>query len=131
MNLYVIFGQRREMYPGECAPEALEIMDEYGIEENGEWLQKKLEEHRQNTEFVKVDIFCIELPKGAQAHIRQHLLGEIKLQATRITAYPVCPRCNRMLNNLSPGISVLGGGISICTSCLNLGETELARARGI
>lgn len=131
MNLYIIFGQRIERYPGEYAPEALEVMDEYGMEENGQWLEEKLEEHRKNTDFLGVSIFCIELPKGTQAHIRQHLLGEIKLQATRITALPVCPRCGRILNNISSGISVVAGGISVCTSCLNPGETEIARAREI
>lgn len=131
MKLYIIFGQRIERYPGQYAPEALEVMDEYGMEENGEWLQKKLEEHRKNADFVKVDIFCVELPRGTQAHVRQHLLGEIKLQATRITTHPVCPRCGHFLDNLSRGISVVAGGISVCTPCLNPGETEIARAKGI
>lgn len=43
----------------------------------------------------------------------------------------VCPRCGNFLNNVSPGISVVAGGISICTPCLNPGETEIARARGL
>jgi hypothetical protein len=42
-----------------------------------------------------------------------------------------CPRCNQPLNNVSPGISVVAGGVAVCTPCLALGETEVARARGL
>lgn len=42
-----------------------------------------------------------------------------------------CPRCAQPLNNLSPGISVVAGGVSVCTSCLAPGETEIARARSL
>ena len=41
----------------------------------------------------------------------------------------VCARCARPLDNLSPGISIVAGGVSVCTSCLRPGETEIARAR--
>lgn len=41
----------------------------------------------------------------------------------------VCPRCGGFLNNVSPGISVVAGGIDICTTCLRPGESEIARAR--
>jgi hypothetical protein len=42
-----------------------------------------------------------------------------------------CPRCGNQLDNVSPGISGVAGGVSVCTSCLAPGETEVARARGL
>jgi hypothetical protein len=42
-----------------------------------------------------------------------------------------CPRCGAPLDNVSPGISVVTGGVSVCTSCLAPGEVEIARARGM
>ena len=46
MDLYVLFGLRRERYEGENAPEALEVMDEVSREENPGWLDQKLKERR-------------------------------------------------------------------------------------
>lgn len=42
----------------------------------------------------------------------------------------VCPRCGAALNNISPGIAVIAGGVSVCTTCAGPGEEQL-RARGI
>lgn len=62
VSLYVLFAQRRCSYPGEHAPEALEIMDEFGYDDNGTWLHEKLAEHKKNDstlerlEIVKVEI---------------------------------------------------------------------------
>src|SRR5260221_10477103 len=42
-----------------------------------------------------------------------------------------CPRCGRELDNLSPGISVVAGGGKVCTTWLNPGGTEIARAKGL
>lgn len=36
MKLHILFGQRKERYEGEHAPEALVCWDEYSVEENGE-----------------------------------------------------------------------------------------------
>lgn len=41
----------------------------------------------------------------------------------------ICGRCGTSLNNLSPGISVVAGGVSVCATCLRPGEEEIARAR--
>jgi hypothetical protein len=43
----------------------------------------------------------------------------------------ICPRCGLPLDNISRGISIVSGSISVCTSCLNPGETEIARARSL
>jgi hypothetical protein len=36
MDLYILFGQRKENYDGEHAPEALLCWTEYDVDENGE-----------------------------------------------------------------------------------------------
>jgi hypothetical protein len=61
MLLKVIFGQRKERYEGEHAPEALDVMDEYSYEENPDWLNQKLETHRLNTDFERFEIIEIEV----------------------------------------------------------------------
>ena len=54
MKLYILFGQLIERYPGEYAPEALECMDEYGMEENPEYLDDKMKEFSKTEEFEKI-----------------------------------------------------------------------------
>jgi hypothetical protein len=41
-----------------------------------------------------------------------------------------CPRCGNQLSNVSPGISIVAGGVQVCTPCALPGE-EIARARGL
>lgn len=82
MKLYVIFAQRKERYEGEYAPEALELMDEYGVEENGAWLATKLEEHRKNSDLAAVEIVAIDLGSTAQAKIKEKLIGTLELKGT-------------------------------------------------
>lgn len=77
MNLYVIFAQRHEDYPGQHAPEALEVMDEFGYEENPEWLHEKLAEHQKNNELDSVAIF--------QVHLKWDAIGIIKGRLKAIT----------------------------------------------
>lgn len=42
-----------------------------------------------------------------------------------------CPRCGNWLNNVSRGISIIAGGVSVCTVCLNPNEFEELRARSV
>lgn len=64
MIIKVLFGQRKEDYEGQYAPEALEVMDEFGFEENAEWLEKKLEHHKRFNEFVSLKIIDIKISNG-------------------------------------------------------------------
>ena len=79
MLLHVIFGQRVESYEGEFAPEALEVMDEYGYDENSEWLHKKLQYYRTDQSFANVEIMEIELGKDAIDLLRKRLLGHLQV----------------------------------------------------
>lgn len=62
MILKVIFGQRKERYEGERAPEALDVMDEFSYEENPDWIHKRLQTHRVNPDFERFEIIDIEVP---------------------------------------------------------------------
>jgi hypothetical protein len=75
MRLYVIFGQRKERYEGELAPEALDVMDEYCNDDNPSWLPDKLALYRESGEYIDVDIFAIELTGNAQKVIRDKLMN--------------------------------------------------------
>lgn len=75
MILYVLFGQRQETYPGQHAPEALDILDEYGYEENGAWLHMQMESFRVSGDFIGLRIFEIDLGGEAQDIIRRQLVG--------------------------------------------------------
>ncbi len=49
MELHVLFIQRKESYHEEHAPEALVIADEYTMDENPEWFEKRCEEELKST----------------------------------------------------------------------------------
>lgn len=83
MKLHILFGQRKEDYPGQYAPEALEVMDEYGYDENGEWLQNKLEEYWGHNEFVSLKI--IEVDVGSTEALRGLLVGTPSIQGKVLT----------------------------------------------
>ena len=53
------------MYPGEHGPEALEIADEYCVEENPEWIEGKLRQHRGDKSFESVQILRVNVSDAA------------------------------------------------------------------
>jgi hypothetical protein len=62
MKLKVIFIQRIEGYEEEYMPEAVEVMDEYGYDENSQWLHEKLEKLRKESYVERAEIIDIEVP---------------------------------------------------------------------
>jgi len=56
MTIFVLFGQRKEDYPGQFAPEALEVISCYGHEENPEFLEEKLAEYTKTEEKEKAEL---------------------------------------------------------------------------
>lgn len=82
MDLYVIFGQRREGYPGEFAVEALDLMDEYGYDDNAEWLTDKVKEYRLSNEFIAVEIVRVRLGPTAEKLIQDRLTGTLQVSGT-------------------------------------------------
>lgn len=73
MTVYILFGQRKCDYPDQYAPEALEVMDEFAYDENGEWLTEKLEAAEKTHEFTALRIIRVEL--GSLEAIRELILG--------------------------------------------------------
>lgn len=65
MILHIIFGQRVCRYEGEYAPEALDIADEFTMDENPEWLASKLAAHKANTDFDSVEVVLVKIPDSA------------------------------------------------------------------
>lgn len=61
MIIKVIFGQRKESYLGEYAPEALEVMDEYRYSENPDWLNGKYSEYEASKDFSSLRIIDIHI----------------------------------------------------------------------
>lgn len=65
MELYtlnVLLAQRKCSYPGEYAPEALEVADEYAWDENPENLNEKLKEYEATGEFTRLRIVKVTIP---------------------------------------------------------------------
>jgi hypothetical protein len=83
VNVFILFGQRNQGYPGQYAPEALEIMDEFAYEENGVWLHDKLAELEKTKEFEGLRIIEINLGASVEG-IREIVLGIPKLNAKGI-----------------------------------------------
>lgn len=79
MNLYIIFGQRKERYAGQYAPEALGIIDEDGYDENPDWLANEIAKYRADSSFLAVKVVTIQLKTGSQEAIRAFLTASPKL----------------------------------------------------
>lgn len=50
MELHILFGQRKESYPGEYGPEVLVCWDEFCIDENPEGFHEAVEKARKEYE---------------------------------------------------------------------------------
>ena len=62
MKIHVILAQRKCRYEGEYAPEALEVADEYAMDDNPDWFYNKLDEYRQDKSFQSVEAIIIKIP---------------------------------------------------------------------
>ena len=65
MKLHIIFGQRKCSYEGEYGPEALDVADEFTVEDNPDWLEKRLKEHRRDKSFESVAVLVVRVPGKA------------------------------------------------------------------
>lgn len=82
MILYILFGQRKERYEGEYAPEALEVCDEYTMDENPAWLGEKKAEYEKDSSFVALEVVEVDMGGKAQDAIRGRLVGRMTISAT-------------------------------------------------
>lgn len=68
MRLYILFGQRKQRYAGEYAPEALEIMDEFAFDENPGWLSEKQDDYHVSDEFEALQIVPVTVSMDELKH---------------------------------------------------------------
>lgn len=61
MFVKIVFGQRKEGYPGEFAPEALAIIDEYSDADNPNWINEQLEVYKKDKSFLNVRIMNVKV----------------------------------------------------------------------
>lgn len=70
MKVKILFAQRVCGYPGQYAPEVLAAIDEYGDEENPDYIVDTLKENELTEDFTSLAIIAIEIP---DAHINKRL----------------------------------------------------------
>jgi len=82
MILKILMGQRIEGYPGEHAPEALEVMTEYDYDENSAWLHDKMDAQLKEKHWESVKIIDVKVSQDKILEIlrpsHKPLDGEIK-----------------------------------------------------
>lgn len=61
MKIMILMGQRKERYEGEYAPEALECINEFGHDENPEFMRDKLREYQNTGEFDSLSVVAVEI----------------------------------------------------------------------
>jgi hypothetical protein len=81
MDLHILFGQRKESYDGEHAPEALVCWTEYDVDENAEgWQEAVAKAKAENGEHMlamrEIRVTC------DGDHIRRLLLGSPAILGT-------------------------------------------------
>lgn len=98
MLLHILFVQRKEDYPGEYVPEALEVVDEYAMAESPEWMEEKVKAAKATGEYAAVKVMEIEVSQDA---VRSALIDAPRLDGTLIgeDGSPLVPliskhRCN-------------------------------------
>jgi len=75
VKLYVLFGQRRCLYPGQHAPEALCCSTEFSHMELPSWLNGELAKVMLDPEFVSAAIVHVTLSDDAMKAIDDRLTG--------------------------------------------------------
>ena len=82
MILHVLFAQRKCTYEGEYAPEALEVCDEYTMDENPEWMEEKVDELLDSDEFSAIEVIDIDLTEKGFEDIKKRLNNNMVVKAT-------------------------------------------------
>ena len=62
MIFHILVGQRKCSYPGEYAPEALEVMDDNAMSDHAEYLRDKLKDYRDSEEFDSIVTIQVRVP---------------------------------------------------------------------
>jgi hypothetical protein len=73
MKVYVLFAQRKERYEGQHGIETLAVADEYGSEDNPDWIHDTKVESEATGEFQALAVVTLEVP---EIEIRKRLMPE-------------------------------------------------------
>lgn len=65
MDFLILVGQRKERYEGEYLPEALEVIDENGNDENPDFLIGKKDEYERTMEFDSLAVVRVRVPDAS------------------------------------------------------------------
>jgi len=65
MKLFVVMAQRKQRYEGEYGLEALAVMSEADQEQNPQYLEDVIEEHRNGGNFEAVSIIRLDVSENA------------------------------------------------------------------
>lgn len=65
MKLYVLIGQRKQRYEGECGIEALACMSEYDQESNEHYLPEQTAEYEASRDFEALRVVTLEVSEKA------------------------------------------------------------------
>lgn len=75
MKLYVLFAQRKQRYNGQHGIETLAVADEYGSDDNPEFIHDMKAENEATGDFESLAVVTLEVPEG---EIRKRLTPEEK-----------------------------------------------------
>ena len=86
MKLFILFGQRKQRYDGEYAPEALLCWDEFSVDANPEGFAAEIAgtKEKYNEDFSAIRMFHIEI-NGNQIAESLNAISTIKGKITEET----------------------------------------------
>lgn len=61
-KIHVLFGLRNSLYQGEYAPEALAVQDEYGQDENPDYLKEQYDTYAKSGDFTSLAVIGVTIP---------------------------------------------------------------------
>jgi len=77
MKIHVLFGQRKEEYVGQFAPEAIDAIDEFALDKNPEYKNSSKTRTLNDGPYVSAEWFVVDIGDAAPA-LRQVLMREWK-----------------------------------------------------
>jgi len=83
MELYVLFGHRREEYEGQHGVEALACTTEYEYDENPDYLNAKLKEYQGYSDFEALAIVTLVVDEWKILEVL-HKLTKVKAEIKEI-----------------------------------------------
>lgn len=77
MLVLVLFGQRKETYPGEYGPECLAVMSGYDNDENPGYLRQEQAKHEESGEFEALHVIPLNVVEARIMEILRPSLAPV------------------------------------------------------